>query len=154
VVVGLGRDPELTLKKSREATPAAATESGQLTEETDDGEEGESEAEATPKPSATPRPSATPGATAKPGEVVDGVTVGVSNKAEIEEPYAEILETGVGWLRVRSEPSGAGNNEVAKVKVGNWFSFVEESENEEWVKIEYAAGKEGWVSSQYVRVTE
>ena len=58
-----------------------------------------------------------------------------------------ILPTGVGWLRVRSEPSLSGT-EVTKVNVGEKFLVLEEKTD--WVKIKLSDGGEGWVSSDYV----
>ena len=59
----------------------------------------------------------------------------------------KILPTGVGWLRVRSEPSLSAS-EVTKVNVGEKFLFLEERVG--WVKIKLTDGREGWVSSDYV----
>ncbi len=62
---------------------------------------------------------------------------------------ATILETGVGWLRVRSEPSLNGT-EVARVNVGDTLSVLEESPG--WVKIKVDDTTEGWVSDTYVSI--
>jgi len=59
----------------------------------------------------------------------------------------KILPTGVGWLRVRSEP-GLSGTEVTKINVGEKFLLLEEKTG--WVKIKLADGGEGWVSSDYV----
>ncbi len=58
-----------------------------------------------------------------------------------------ILPTGVGWLRVRSEPNLSGA-EIAKVNVGESFDVLAEQAG--WTKIKLPDGKEGWVSSDYV----
>ncbi|MEK7521222.1 MAG: SH3 domain-containing protein [Patescibacteria group bacterium] len=74
-----------------------------------------------------------------------------SESAALEEPsqtLIKILETGVGFLRVRSEPSKSGA-EVTRVKPGEEFPFIEESKDGDWYKIEYEKGKTGWVSSEY-----
>lgn len=63
----------------------------------------------------------------------------------------EITETGTGWLRVRSEP-GLSGEEVAKVDVGKIFSYYDTDDG--WYQIEYETGEKGWVSGQYVEVTE
>jgi len=58
-----------------------------------------------------------------------------------------ILPTGVGWLRVRAEPSLSAT-EITKVNVGEKFEALEEKTG--WVKIKLPDGKEGWVSADYV----
>lgn len=69
------------------------------------------------------------------------------------KPYVEILETGTGWLRVRSAPNGNADNEVARVDVGDTFPFVVDNE-EGWFKIEYEAGSEGWIAARYGKLVE
>lgn len=59
----------------------------------------------------------------------------------------KILDTGTGFLRVRSEPSTSGS-EVAQVKPDEEFEVLEEKNS--WYKIEYASGQEGWVSGEFV----
>lgn len=86
--------------------------------------------------------------------MVGGITSGENKPADLKKPYVEILETGTGWLRVREEPSGFEDNEVAKVNVGDFFAMTDRSKNNQWVKIVYQTGKEGWVSARYVRVVE
>ena len=61
---------------------------------------------------------------------------------------AKIFPTGVGWLRVRSEPSLNGS-EVAKVNVGEEFAILDEKEG--WIKIKVNNTTEGWVSAAYVQ---
>lgn len=60
----------------------------------------------------------------------------------------EILPTGTGWLRVRSDPSLSAS-EVAKVNVGEKFILLEEGEG--WAKIKLSDGGEGWVSADFVK---
>ena len=62
---------------------------------------------------------------------------------------ATILETGTGWLNVRSEPSLDGEI-LVKVNVGESYSVLEESTG--WVKIKVDVDTEGWVSSTYVEI--
>lgn len=62
----------------------------------------------------------------------------------------EIIDTGVGFLRVREEPSTLAK-EVAKVLPGKRFPLVEEDEESGWFKIEYDHSKEGWVSNQFAK---
>ncbi len=64
---------------------------------------------------------------------------------------ATILDTGLGWLRVRSEPSLTGT-EIAQVNVGETFAVLEVQE--EWVKIKVDDTTEGWVSATYVELSE
>lgn len=103
-----------------------------------------------PKASASPSPSAktTPSPTPQ-----SGVISGAANSSELEVPYVKILESGTGWLRVRSEPAASGDNEVAKVKVGTYFKFIEKNDAG-WTKIEHQSGQEGWVASKYTQLTE
>lgn len=61
-------------------------------------------------------------------------------------PKVRILQTPTGWLRVRQGPS-TGNPEVAKIDPGEEFVLLDEQED--WYKIEYEEGKEGWVSATY-----
>lgn len=61
-------------------------------------------------------------------------------------PKVRILQTPTGWLRVRQGPS-TGNPEVAKVDPGEEFVLVDEQDD--WYKIEYEEGEEGWISATY-----
>ena len=60
-----------------------------------------------------------------------------------------ILQTGVGWLRVRETPSLSGG-ELAKVNVGEILPVLETQGN--WVKIKLTDGKMGWVSGTYIEI--
>ncbi len=62
---------------------------------------------------------------------------------------ATVLETGLGWLNVRSEPSLDGEV-LVQVNVGESFTVLEESTG--WVKIRVDVDTEGWVSSTYVEI--
>lgn len=64
---------------------------------------------------------------------------------------AKILETGTGWLRVR-DAAGLSGAEVAKVDVGNEYSVLEEGTG--WVKIKVSDEIEGWISADYVELSE
>ncbi len=96
-------------------------------------------AKPTPKPSPTPKASSTP----QPA----------SSSATLTKPYVEILTTPTGWLRVRSEPNGLTDNEVARVNTGDTYPYIE-SNDTGWHKIEYAAGKQGWVAATYAKVVK
>ncbi len=58
----------------------------------------------------------------------------------------KILPTGVGWLRVRLEPSLSAG-EITKINVGEKFELLAEQAG--WVKIKLPDGSEGWVSSDF-----
>jgi hypothetical protein len=93
-----------------------------------------------PTPKATPKPSSTPAASSSATTVTP------------PKPYVEIAETGTGWLRVRAEASGS-SAEVAKLDVGSKVPYSNETVNG-WHKVEYATGKQGWVSGQYATVVK
>lgn len=65
-------------------------------------------------------------------------------------PQVLILETGLGWLRVRSGP-GKSHSEIGKATVGKKYEYLGKSGD--WFKIDFN-GKEGWVfsnSGQYAK---
>ena len=62
-----------------------------------------------------------------------------------------IQPTGVGWLRVRSDPSLSGT-EVTKVDVGGSYAVLETKTG--WTKIKISDTVSGWVSSDYVSLSE
>lgn len=101
--------------------------------------------EATPaaSPTNSSLPSPSPTAIASPTPSPTATTTVPPNK-----PYVEIKPTPTGWLRVRSEPNGLVDNEVARVDSGTTHPFIE-SNNAGWYKIEYEPGKQGWIASQY-----
>ncbi len=68
-----------------------------------------------------------------------------------QKPFAKILETPTGWLRVRMEPSTSAS-ESGKVDPGKKFTILEEKSG--WYRIEYEKGKEGWISSRYAQKVE
>lgn len=116
-------------------------------------DDAEPKASPSPSPKTKTSPSPSPKPSASPTTKTDGVISGESSSANMTAPYAQVLDTGLGWLRVRSEPTGVGDNEVAKVAVGGYFPFVEKDETG-WAKIEYETGLEGWVASKYLNITE
>ncbi len=73
--------------------------------------------------------------------------------SEEKQTLVEILVTPTGFLRVRSE-ANASSSEVAQVKPGEKYLFVEENEDGSWIKIEYEKGKTGWISGQYGKKVE
>jgi hypothetical protein len=74
-------------------------------------------------------------------------------KEEPKVEEVEILETPTGYLRVRDLPS-TGGAEVGRVDPGKKYRYLETDSATGWFKIEYADGKEGWVSNQYAKRAE
>lgn len=81
----------------------------------------------------------------------------VSTPAPEVKTYVQILSTPMGFLRVRTAPGTAGE-EIAEVKTGNKFPFLDEDVATGWIEIQYEApapglpnGITGWVSGQYVK---
>lgn len=75
------------------------------------------------------------------------------DNASEQVTLVEILSTPTGFLRVRNEPSTLAS-EVAQVKPGEKYLFIEQDEKTGWFKIEYQKGKEGWVTNQYSKKVE
>lgn len=71
--------------------------------------------------------------------------------AEIKPPYVEILDTPTGWLRVRSAPTTAEDNEITKLNTGETYPFLE-SNDTGWHKITLPDGTEGWISGRYAKI--
>lgn len=70
-------------------------------------------------------------------------------------PQVEILETGLGYLNVRSEPK-VGSELVARAQVGVVYDEQDRLVNEagdEWVQISLDAETTGWVLARYVSGT-
>lgn len=72
--------------------------------------------------------------------------VGESVAPPTASATVRILETPIGFLRVR-EAASTASREIARVKPGETFPFLEEKEG--WFKIQLSDASEGWVSSQY-----
>lgn len=116
---------------------------------------------------AAPPVEASPSAEATPSSVLDLLTPTPSKKitptptkkattatpsATIAKPYVEIQDTPTGFLRVREQPS-SGSPELAQVAPGERFPYLNETTNG-WHKLEYVAGKVGYVSGQYATVVK
>ncbi|KKR73583.1 MAG: hypothetical protein UU16_C0018G0008 [Candidatus Woesebacteria bacterium GW2011_GWA2_40_7] len=78
----------------------------------------------------------------------------------IVKKYVEILKTPTGFLRVRTEP-GTKGEEIAEVKPGQKFLFLETDVYTAWNKIQYQEpqpglpnGIVGWVSGEFSKVME
>lgn len=78
------------------------------------------------------------------GEVVE------EKEEEKKKTEVEILETPVGFLRVRAS-AATSSAEVGRVNPGDKFELLEESQNKDWYKIEYVKGKQGWISAEYAK---
>lgn len=63
-------------------------------------------------------------------------------------PKLKVLQTPVGFLRVRDDPSTSGK-EIGRVSPGDELTLLEET-NSDWDKVKTEDGKEGYVSSQYI----
>lgn len=78
-----------------------------------------------------------------------------------EQPkMVKILKTGVGFLRVRDEPSTLGK-EVSRVEPGEEYVFLSIDEKSGWYEIRYLFESEseseestrsGWISDQYAEI--
>jgi hypothetical protein len=66
----------------------------------------------------------------------------------VKVTLVEILSTPTGYLRVRKTSTTSGEI-LIEVKPGEKYRYLETDEATGWYKIEYAPGKEGWVSNQY-----
>ena len=64
-----------------------------------------------------------------------------------EPEMVEVLKTPQGFLRVRKEPSTTAL-EVGRVNTGDKLEIIQE--DEEWIQVKFQ-GKQGWVSTQFVK---
>ncbi|HTK03941.1 MAG TPA: PEGA domain-containing protein [Alphaproteobacteria bacterium] len=71
--------------------------------------------------------------------------------------YVEILTTPTGFLRVRTEP-GSGGEEIAEVKPGSKYPYLDTDTATGWFKIQYQDpqaglpnGIVGWISNEFAR---
>lgn len=76
----------------------------------------------------------------------------LSSSAEVLTPSSvgkkgRVLETGTGWLRVRSG-AGLTNPEIGRVNVGDELDILREQEG--WVELKLKDETSGWVSSQFL----
>lgn len=144
VMLVKGKRVLMTTKLAKEEKPVTpvpapvASESADLT--------ATKSAKATKTP--TPKPSATLGATASASAVP---TEGVKKTTTVK-PYVEILETPTGFLRVRESASPTAA-EVYKLSVGSTVPYSNASSSG-WLKVNYNAALQGWVSSQYATLVE
>lgn len=73
----------------------------------------------------------------------------------VSKTYVIIGQTPTGFLRMRTEP-GTGGEEIAELKPGSKYTFLEGDITTGWYKIQYQDpmpglpdGMTGWVSNQY-----
>lgn len=78
-------------------------------------------------------------------EIAKGAVTAPSPLPEPEK--VEVLTTPQGFLRVRKEPSTSAS-EIGRVKDGDKLELIQETKG--WFEIKFE-GKQGWVSSQYVK---
>lgn len=92
-------------------------------------------------------------------EAESAETQGVSTTQSTQQSktYVEILQTPTGFLRVRTEP-GTKGAEIAEVKPGTTYLFLDEDIETGWFKIQYEEAKPGlpngivgWVSNQFAK---
>ncbi len=75
---------------------------------------------------------------------------GVTSEPEEEEIIrVKILQTGVGFLRIRSEPNLKGL-ELGRVQPGEVYELALTQEENGWYLIEYSPGETGWVAAEYL----
>ncbi len=74
----------------------------------------------------------------------------VISQPEFEGEKIEILNTDVGFLRVRSEPTSSSEI-MGQVKPGEIFDVWEKDTTSGWFKIKFE-DKEGWVSGEFVKI--
>ncbi|KKR44931.1 MAG: hypothetical protein UU51_C0002G0017 [Microgenomates group bacterium GW2011_GWC1_41_20] len=82
-----------------------------------------------------------------------------SDSQKIKMNVVTILDTPTGYLRVRSEPGSAGE-EIAQVKPGETFPYLDTDVSTGWIEIQYEASKSGlpsgiagWISGSYATVS-
>jgi len=110
-------------------------------------EEASPSAEVSPSPKPTSSPKATSKASPKASPKASSTTE--TGEETMERPYVLIKSPTTGWVRVRSQPSTAGE-ELTKVNDGEKYKHLDSQNG--WYEIEYEAGKNGWISGKYAEV--
>ena len=111
--------------------------------------EGEgTESEATPSASPKSSPKATPKSSPKASPKAD------ADAEELARPYVEINSPDIGWVNVRSEASTGGGDDTIVTKVDHEEKFPLVNTDSGWYQIEYADGKNGWISGKYAEKYE
>jgi len=86
-----------------------------------------------------------PGLTALAKETFETLT----NQVITAGKKATVLETGMGWLRVRSGPS-VESAEVQKVNVGQSYDVLDEQNG--WIKLKLNPTTTGWALKEYLSI--
>lgn len=80
--------------------------------------------------------------------------------APLIKTYVQILDTPTGFLRVRTEP-GTKGEEIAEVKPGSKYPYLDTDAETGWLKIQYQepkpglpSGIMGWVSGEFAKKVE
>ncbi len=81
-----------------------------------------------------------------------------SGKTPVKK-VVSILDTPTGFLRVRSQPGSEGT-EIAQVKPGDVFDYLDTDVETGWIEIQYEASKSGlpsgivgWISGDYASIS-
>ena len=82
-------------------------------------------------------------------EQAKNIYVSLTNQTFTSGKNAAVLETGTGWLRVRSGPS-VGSTEVQKINVGEKFEVLDEQNG--WIKLKLNATTTGWALKEYLSI--
>ncbi len=97
---------------------------------------------------------------AKSSDVVQSSETPVATPAPVIKTYIQILDTPTGFLRVRTEP-GTKGEEIAEVKPGSKYPYLDTDTATGWFKIQYGDVKPGlpngivgWVSNQFTKKIE
>lgn len=75
----------------------------------------------------------------------------LSNQRESKNQYVVILETGIGFLRVREKPSIL-SEEIGRVIPKREYELIEVDERTGWYKIKFENGLEGYISNKFARL--
>lgn len=77
------------------------------------------------------------------------IYMNLTNQTVTSGRSATVLETGTGWLRVRSGPS-VGSSEVQKVNVGEKYDVLDEQNG--WIKLKLNDNVTGWAIKDYLSI--
>lgn len=132
-ILGKGTTPQpITQNQSNKEATDSATPSDNTTDEKNTTTVTPTETQTTPSPKPT--------------------TADTTTKSTTPDlPYVKINKTPTGWLRVRSEPSMAGE-EVAKINPGETYPFLDKQSG--WYQIKLDNGEKGWIAGQYAELYE
>lgn len=83
--------------------------------------------------------------------IVDATTdvdVKKTDSSNQTSPKIKILPTGLGYLRIREQPT-ASSKEIGRAKEGQEYDVIEEKSS--WYKIKFENDSVGWVSGSYAK---